>query len=237
MSQKRLIIGRSTAREVIILVVGILIAFSLDAWWNRRIENTELQKELNNLLSEFHENKTLVKKYLHWHKRTNEATGSFLTLLSNSQTSTIEVPDSVIWATGFTPSLDARTGALDALIASGRLSLIKDTRLRNGLAGFRRYLTDAYDEQSQAEDYFNFQLVEVLYQSGDIMRPTTAFEWRDEGGPSNGTDLYTQIRVSSELKNHLARRLIMTYVCIESLKLVNEQVDLLIGLIITTQDN
>ena len=60
--------------------------------------------------------------------------------------------DSIAWL-GFlwTPTLDPSLGALDALIASGRLARIDDQELRGMLAGLKDQFADAQQEDLLAE--------------------------------------------------------------------------------------
>lgn len=222
----------SAFRELVIVVAGILIAFGLDAWWQRRRETEEVRADLSAVLDELREDEEALGRYIAWHRRTEVASAAFLGLVEESSTRPIEVPDSIVWGTGFTPSFDPRTGAIEAFVNSGRMDRIGDPALRAGLAGFQAHLTDARDEESRAKAYADLQWSQVLFRSGDVSRTSSpsAFAWRDRGGPPGGAELHVTIQPSVELKNHLARRHLFTMVTIEALESLRGEVSRLIGL-------
>jgi len=224
---RRTFLGGAGLIELALLVLGILLAFGLEAWWANRSQQLELRGELENVLVEFDSNRQLIEQYLGWHDRSAAGTSALIDLLESAGPRSIEIPDSLIWDVGFTPTYDPRTGALGALLTSGRFGLIADAELRGALAGFDGYLRDARDEEMRARAYTDSQVVTALVGSGDVSRALYCMECRDEGHPPG---LSTWLENSPELRTHLKRRLVFALLSIESLQAVRAEIDRIIRL-------
>ncbi len=225
---------RSAYREVVILEVGILIAFGLDAGWEKWAQRAEIRSDLHSVLTELQDNRDLVDVYITNHGRAESATAIFLGLLQANTSDQVEIPDSIIWGTQFTPTFDPGTGALDALLGSGKIALIADGSLRAALAGFGADLADASESETRSRDYYDLQVAGVLHRSGDVTRAVSSYEWFDQGGPSGGSNFYTTVNPSVELMNHLSRRELLEFLSVSSSTVVREELELLVELIQTT---
>jgi len=53
MSKSNEISWKRLTAEAVAIVVSILLAFSIDAWWNNRQRETEVQNTISNLAIEF----------------------------------------------------------------------------------------------------------------------------------------------------------------------------------------
>ena len=82
----------------------------------------------------------------------------------------VSLPDTIVWLANSYVTLNASLGAVEALIASGRLALIEDATVRSSLAGLREKVVDAVEEQLRAERLYS-----------DFILPLTAAEprWPD----------------------------------------------------------
>ena len=69
------------------------------------------------------------------------------------------VADTTVWLAHITPTLDASLGAIDALIASGRMAVVEDPELTRRLAGLRGRVEDAVEEHEQALDIHSTQVL------------------------------------------------------------------------------
>ena len=73
------------------------------------------------------------------------------------------VPDTLAWiTTGWNLSFSPSLGAVDALIASGRLAQIENSQLRLGLAGLRDLFNDALEEELSARQIVIEQIAPLL---------------------------------------------------------------------------
>ena len=83
------------------------------------------------------------------------------------------MPDTLSFVGTINPStLNASLGAVDALIASGRLARIEDPRLRSGLAGLRDQVEDATESQLTLLDDTRTYLMPLLDAERDRVLET-----------------------------------------------------------------
>jgi len=156
------------AAEGVAIVVSILLAFGIEAWWQDRNDVNREQHLLTALLLEFEQNGELLRQAREVYEQYYRDALRVLEVME-------EDPDTIDVAEleGLVGSLLARqtfhleSGALDGLLASGEMSLIRDAMLRNRLAAWPSYAREWSEEEEAV-----FELVEeslVPYLSG-LMR-------------------------------------------------------------------
>ncbi|MBW3567273.1 MAG: hypothetical protein KY410_04820 [Proteobacteria bacterium] len=142
--------------EISIVAVGILIAFSLNAWWDDRSMAQQEQMHLHALAGDFEQNVAELRELVEMEKRIASYS---LKLLNLSETNDVEPPESLAGMTGevfnsarFEPVM----GAYEGLVNSGGLTLIQDEQLRASLAYFAAQVRNRYAEDWSNEHYFSF---------------------------------------------------------------------------------
>ena len=143
-------LAASSARDVAILVTGILLAFALDAWWDDQQDirrETEilraLSREFRDLQAELDRQAELREHLLH----TNLST---LLLLQREQFGrSIVIPDTIAQWLAISLTLDLPQSSLQGVISSGRIDLIRDRELRSMLAAWPALVRDAQEELAQ----------------------------------------------------------------------------------------
>jgi len=147
---------RATAREIGIVVAGILIAFALDSWWDRRNDARREAAYLLALHADFQENLERLRGHIAREERTMEASRNLLRLV---RAGPLPPPDSVtnllgqIFNSGqFEPTM----GAYDAIVGAGDFALIRDDTLRRALAGFAASIRTRYAERFAEQVYVAF---------------------------------------------------------------------------------
>jgi len=184
--------------EALLVVVSILVAFSLDAWWSERQLAREVREDLIVVDEELARNVRTIESQVDQMQRivaASQTVGGLL--LASSADQPIEAADTLIyWATSVTPTLDVSLGGLDALLASGRLQAIADAELRVRLAGLRDRIGDAVEEQLVARDIALSRLAPRLTErfdysqlDGIVAFTSGGLEERLVGGPMIGKRL------------------------------------------------
>ena len=153
--RKKLLVEGKTANyikyalgEIVLVVIGILIALQINNWNNRRQADIEEQKILKILKSEFQYNK------LELHRNIEKAT----TLKDNadSLTALFKIPidnidsDKLRYLTSSLSAystFDPSNGALTNLISSGELNLIKNDSLRITLSKWFGEVQDVKEDE------------------------------------------------------------------------------------------
>jgi hypothetical protein len=190
--------------EGVAIVVSILLAFAIDAWWDEARERSRERTVLTGLRSEFDANRARLAGNVSEHEATHKAA---LSLIDLSDSGGAVPPDSMdyllrrvfIDAYSYNPS----GGVLDGLIASGELGLVRDPELRGLLASWPGQL----DENAEDEAWV-FKDVQDVYTPYLNRVLTTRNLW------TGGTDLpasgeipdYSTILGTTEFENLVGMR-------------------------------
>lgn len=143
-------------REIVIVVVGILIAFGLDAAWERRNKAAEERAHLRALASDFDENVRRLRAHVRTEDRISTSSQA---LLAIAQRNGPLPTDSVTHLMGMvfnSSRYEPVMGAYEALVNSAGLTLIEDDTLRAALANFSARVNGRYAERWSDELYLSF---------------------------------------------------------------------------------
>lgn len=166
---------RSAFREVALIVLGVLIALSLDALWQYRVDRGDEGDLLAGLQDEFTENAETLDRWIELHREVATSTEAFLARLEAvPQGSTVSIPDSLIAELGRTPTFDPELNSLDAALSSGQISLIRSVRIQRALASWSRSLSDAQEEEQRAADQAYREFLPLL---GEATMMGPAVSW------------------------------------------------------------
>lgn len=159
----------TVSAEAIAIVASILVAFAIDAWWEERNDQRWQTEQLMALRDEFAAN----QEALTWVRRMDERfaetiEGILDELRAHEPGDVIEVEKRRLGALAAWRTSDVATGALDALLASGRLGDIENAELRQALAGWPSAVLDVQEDESLARDFLPNVLVPTLLGQGLI---------------------------------------------------------------------
>lgn len=150
-------------------MVSILIAFAIDAWWDRHQEQQRENEILMGLRTDFQSSRQGLVSRQALARRMAEGTADFLELTRDHRDSElINVPDSVVLSVLGGPTYEPATNTLDSAIASGEIELLNDDELRSELANWRRILADTGEDEREVRRITNEQLVPLLSRSLDL---------------------------------------------------------------------
>lgn len=176
---------RRLLAEGVVIVASIVLAFALDAWWDDVAEGRQLRQQLGSVQAEVRGNRDLVLFQVDLMERMIAAGGALVEAMDSgaSQGGAVSVPDTLAWLPLANPTLDASLGAIDALIGSGQLALIRDPALRTQLAGLRDKIADAVEEQQQAlavyYDHVYPRLIDAGYRTSRGVSQSISAYWAD----------------------------------------------------------
>jgi hypothetical protein len=139
----------SSAKEAAVIIFSILVAFSLDAWW----EGVQVERDVDDILqaveSEMAENFSTLDSTISHHEAISKSIldlreiGGIVDVTREVfRTAVIEVE-----------VFDASTGALDTLSATGLLGEIKDAELRLLLGSYGALLQDLNEQETRAVEF------------------------------------------------------------------------------------
>ena len=135
--------------EGIAIVVSILLAFAIDAWWDERALRIEEQQVLRDLQDEFRSNRDVLARHLQEHRQELETIRTFLASdLSVDNEATGPLVDSVLIELLRPRTTDLGGGTLKALLSSGRIEILSDRQLRARLAAWDGVISEVWDDQA-----------------------------------------------------------------------------------------
>ncbi|MFT6929140.1 MAG: hypothetical protein ACI8VZ_000736 [Candidatus Paceibacteria bacterium] len=180
--------------EIILVVIGILIALSINTW-NQNNQNRKQEKEiLNQLLSEYKNNLTQLKSKISIRK---EIVNSSIKLLdyanSNIQSVNNDSLNNYLNLLILRPTFDPELSVSGELINSGKLYLLTNSELRNKVSVFSSSLSELKEEETIIVNWVEERILPFLIEHYQIGRISTSF-LDDE----KLREIVTQIKFSKE---------------------------------------
>jgi len=192
--------------EIVIVVVGILIAFGLDSWWDSNKQLIWERGQLELLRDEAVSNIERIEAAIETHSgtaaevevilafATREPSGEVANLKNGVVTSLIK------WRTS-----ELSMGALDALLASGELGEIRNPELRTSLTAWKAMALDAEEKEILARDFVEYVITPTLADEGYIAPAYAARPPYGNFDELESRDI--EIRSSAKLRSLSAARL------------------------------
>ena len=125
--------------EIILVVIGILIALQVNNANETRKSNLELDKINNNLIQEFESNKKSLKLQIRQVKKTKRGSLEILSMIGSMENQLQDKNvDSLIETTVFYSTWKPTNFVLNELKSSGKLSLLKNAKIKKLLFQWER---------------------------------------------------------------------------------------------------
>jgi CRP-like cAMP-binding protein len=123
--------------ELAVIVVGVLIALTADAWYERRSDRELESALIRDLLVEFRANEEALRNDIRANETSYAAAEAATELFARPLTDLVmDSLASLRQTFGALPRYDPGTGVLSGIIGGGQLALIDDGVLRGELAGW-----------------------------------------------------------------------------------------------------
>jgi hypothetical protein len=130
------------------VVVGILLAFSIDAWWDERKERAEEQEVLRALKAEFEVNQFEAQAVIDHHEDSIRRIRAFKTMPPASLEALQQIESTnLVRAFAGPRTFDPQRGSVRALIGAGKLGILRDPSLRDALMTFMTIVEDADEDR------------------------------------------------------------------------------------------
>ena len=129
------------------IVVSILLAFSIEAWWDDYQDRSEEQGILLSLKSEFEQNLAFIEREISYRNAVIQSILKIFDASVGQSSIQSEVLDELIGDVTWWQNIPYSRGAIDGLLQSGSLSLIENEELRGILAS----MPSRYDATTRSE--------------------------------------------------------------------------------------
>ena len=143
--------------EALAIVLSILLAFAIDAWWDDRAEYREETRVLRALRDEFETNRAALARLIAFH---SDLRASALAVLEVAANPAVEIAagdaDRMIgdlaWWGSF---LSFESATLDTLVMGAKLDLLSNEALRRMLADWRSQLAAISAQNAQEFEHYS----------------------------------------------------------------------------------
>jgi len=150
---------RALLTEGLVIVLSILAAFALDASWDQRQEREAERSHSEALRSDFTETASRIRVTV----ANEEHAGSLARrLLAGDYGESSAELDQMLFDLWSLPTLEPVAGALDEIISSGQLRIIRNDQLRSALAAWPADVEHYRRRESWAQDNWNFFVAPYL---------------------------------------------------------------------------
>ncbi len=162
--------------EIILVVIGILIALQVNTWnENKKTDKLELQI-LESLQKEFTYNKNELDRSILKAQIIQKRCEVILKNTGNREMKLSELEsDSLInWGLTNIITYDPSNGILDDIISSGKIQIIKNKKLKNFLSNWNGILNDVKEDETWAVNERNNIILPFLYKNSNYTNITVS---------------------------------------------------------------
>lgn len=197
------------AVEGVAIVLSILLAFAIDAWWQRRAELRQAHDLIVSLQADFQASQVQLERWLAGTGRINHATTELLQNIGAAERGEeISVPFELIVGAIGAPTYSPVDSTLEAAISSGQIDPIEDSEIRSTLAIWRQQLDDTSEDEILIREIVVHQLVPEF---SEHVRLAEAFDFRTQADWFFGQSDLTlhqpvQLRATTKLEAALTER-------------------------------
>jgi hypothetical protein len=209
--------------EILVITIGILGAFALNNWNDKRLDRLEeveillsVKNDLENTISEF--------EFLNGIRNSVLYGTTELFKLSNSNNLQKDELDSLIGLTFYRPTFNNKQGAIDLLFTSGKINMIQNKEIRSSLISWPGSIDDMIEEEIYANNLFlgpYYQLLVDYVIIQDLLKKILSISFF---GPIIYHDSFTEISQKADYQglfndkrffNHLSMRATNMQITIE----------------------
>ena len=210
------------------IVVSILLAFAIDAWWQERSDRAREQTAIRRLIVEYEANLQRLDEDKGDHQDVLTATNQLLDLIG-PEPAEVEDPDAMaqlLIDCLTNPVLEPRLGTTNSLIASGEIRLLQDEEIQSALTAWPML----------AQELIDWQEIERMHGEELILNLTYDYvAWPDmdvalgyEGNPSRFESDFVGLLSSMRFEGLLDNRRWNTRNAIERIEVLEAETKALI---------
>lgn len=215
--------------EIILVMIGILLALQVNDWNQKRMERVEEKQILANLHEEFLQNKRLLEEF-HTGVRGVISHGEALMALSGAEKEEVEAQNLDSLFFNFLPNQELSTSntSLNNIVQSGKMNLISDPELIKALYAWEAQINLVEKRQGFVNEW-NMDFVHLLtdYVSFKEMDAQGGYPWT---GASRLETKIVELFHSLRFENYLDNCLFMSQSILEPLKGAEAIADKIIAL-------
>ena len=210
--------------EIILVVIGILIALQINNWNENRKNNSEEIIILKSLKSEFVENQALLKFNINKHSNILELLKELNTHISPEPTEiSNDKLDTLMYGLMALPKYSPNDGVINSIIGSAKISLIKNNELSTMLASLNSNL-NFYNTVAERNEKDVYEHIIPYIKDKYSFRQTTQMYMRSAGIREDNKFKYSKNDLLADLgfESLVANRLVDAYDLLNFAKSIEE---------------
>ena len=228
---------RRVVPEALLIVLSILLAFGIEAWWSHQGELRAEVEALQGLSDDFGESLGRLAEARKDHVGVRDASVRLLAMTGPDANPAVSDPvvDTLITWLISGPKVLPVTATYDALIASGRLDLLRSEELRRELARWSTAIVDLREEERDAFRQMDERLLPYLWDyvpvvTLDVDIPPEGYEGLDLNR-SRFSRRYRELLRSMRFENAVEERLNSSIRVIERLNEAEDVAERVLALV------
>lgn len=179
MSENRDLKWRPAVLDGFAVLVGILLAFAIDAWWDLRNQDEEARSYLQALEAELIDNRRIIDRDFQFLQGWVIESRAFLEdVVSPEANPSYDRVSEMVWKTGPNQTTPLLRAAVDDLTSSGGLQTIRSAKLRRAIAQYVRTLESDAGELDDLRNNFREYVLQYHIEHGSF----TEFSWEEYAG-------------------------------------------------------
>jgi hypothetical protein len=194
--------------EGVAIVVSILLAFAIQAWWDDRSEDRLRKDTIEGLLDDFRANQLYATGLRSFQQRAESGNTLLVQALDGADPGTeVVVSDSLLVAAISAPLFPPARATLDEILATGRLGLIRNQNLREALTAWLQVLERVNGHEMAVRQIVTEQVVPLLARQtslAEVHQKVSA--WSDRSTDLDFISTDHVLRSDLELVGVLAHR-------------------------------
>ncbi len=149
--------------EILLVVIGILLALQINTWNQQRIEDKKEIELLTSLKDEFQYNLTSLDESISVNNKVNQSCAALTQIIRlNSLEENPDLVDELLINIGAFNSFDAITGVSSEIVNSGKLSILKNGAIREQLGNWLTLIIDCEEDILFRSDNYTMNLMPFL---------------------------------------------------------------------------
>jgi hypothetical protein len=150
---------KSISAESIAIIISILLAFAIDAWWDERKERHFEQEALAGLEAEYQGHYESVDRQITQHRALMRAVANLMQACQSGSYPASDISlDDALYSLMVPSTTDLGSGVRDSLISGGRIEILSNRELRYALSEWDSVVDEVTDGQ-----HFSLNLVRETF--------------------------------------------------------------------------
>ena len=161
--------------EILLVVIGILIALQVNEWNQKRLDRIEEKVILTNLKEDFQK---AIEEFVFLNSLRNDIISAATKItsieVSNLDEYSSEYIDSLFSKTLYGPTFNNKSGSLEVLLTSGKINLIRNQELRKTLVEWPGDVEDMIEDEFNQDQIYRGPYQDFLHRYiswNDLVKP------------------------------------------------------------------